>query len=334
MAARPKKQNQNYQLPPELFHELPEGEEEISDPNELEALGVEPDDDALMAALEGQEDQPIPFVGTGHTSTAQPWRKKLDFFSKLAPYPEIMMELATQLRSKSFISLYSISKDFHEIVDGHLLHVLKLCAERSAPESSKIFVYTLYRPLCVPDPVGRIIPEAPDEVRMVPSLRWLQMVYHRERVVRDILALLAREGHRCPKGMSMSLKKLWLTMDISTSKRRSQLFHNSNFWTDVDLYNIQFFCVKLEMRFNDPVDGPGDDGLRRLLLGQRGLSPLWRALRREGLKTPLELAQMAIRYCYVRPREHRDQPIFGIPWEEVGMGHLEGWGKGRIHLYR
>lgn len=159
------------------------------------------------------------------------------------------------------------------------------------------------------------------------------MVYHRERAVRDILAFLAREGHRCPKGMSLSLKKMWLIMDVSTSTRRAQIFHNENFMTDVDLYNLQFFMVKLQMRFNDPLDGPGDDGLCRLLIGQKGLSPLWRTLRRETLKNGLDLAKMAVRYCYV-PTVKPGVRVFGIPPNEVGRGHLEGWGKGNIHLYR
>ena len=82
--------------------------------------------------------------------------------------------------------------------------------------------------------------------------------------------------------------------------------HNESYWTDNDLYNIQLLTIKLDMRFNDPIEGPGDDGLRKLMLGQRGLTPLCHLLKRTRFIDNLE----------------------------VGRGHLEGWGVGKVHLYR
>jgi hypothetical protein len=110
--------------------------------------------------------------------------------------------------------------------------------------------------------------------------------------------------------------------------------HNRDFITDMDLYNFQLFIVKLDMRFNDPIDGPGDEGMRKLFLGQRGLTPLCKLLKRKAFLSSMDIVRLGIRYAYeVRP-EHRGMEIFGVPPEEIGVGHLEGWGAGRVHLMR
>jgi hypothetical protein len=134
--------------------------------------------------------------------------------------------------------------------------------------------------------------------------------------------------------MSLSLKKMWLTMDISTSARRVQLTHNEKFWTDVDIYNILMFVVKLDMRFNDPIEGPGDDGLRKIILGQRSLTPLCMLLKRTAFTSIMDVMKLGIRYTYRPKPRQRHLPMFGIPPQEIGVGHLEGWGAGRVHLYR
>lgn len=131
--------------------------------------------------------------------------------------------------------------------------------------------------------------------------------------------------------------------------------------------------MKLDMRFNDPIDGPGDDGLKKLFLGQRGLTPLRDLLKRTRFTSILEIIQLAVRYAgYVFKysihllqvvhdlslrnnlhtvsrlkrliksfrsvegpgSQNREMSLFGVPPEEVGIGHLEGWGKGKVHLYR
>lgn len=256
-----------------------------------------------------------------------------DFFSSLGNYPEVIMELAKYCRPKDFVNIYSTSKDFHEIVNSHLSHTMLATSMEQAPESASVFKFKFYGNLCVPDPTGRSHPKRAGEVRMVPGPRWLQMVVHREKTIRDILALMARQGHRMPEDMSLSLKKMWLIMDVSTSAQRVQLFH-SPYFTDKDIFNMQMFFVKLDMRFNDPIDGPGNDSLRKLMLGQRGLTPLCKLLKREIGLTPVEVIKMGIRYaCHVQP-QFRGLPLFDIPPEAIGVGHLEGWGKGKTHLLR
>jgi len=315
--------------------------------DEIEATGIVAEDVVLIASLLDQDSEAesdkeeLVVVGSKRILLRQAKdagveivRKKFDFFNALSNYLELFMELAKHLRINDLVSLYAISKDFNETLNGHLSHILKSCATYQAPESSRIFVFTLYRSLCIPDPVGRPDPTNQILARMVPSLRWLRMVVHREKCVRDILACMAREGHRMPKTMSLSMKKMWLTMDIPTSARRVQLLHNENYWTDNDLYNLQMFFVKLDLRFNDPLEGPGDDGLRKLMLGQRGLTPLRDLLKRTRFTDTLEALEACVRYSYWPRPEHRNLPILGVPANEVGRGHLEGWGVGQVHLYR
>ena len=94
------------------------------------------------------------------------------------------------------------------------------------------------------------------------------------------------------------------------------------------------FIVKLDMRFNSPYDGPGTDQLRRLMLGQRGLTPLRNLLKRKIGLTEIELSKMGARYFFTFNPMYRGMPFFDVPAEEIGIGHLEGWGKGNVHLYR
>ncbi|KFY06382.1 hypothetical protein V491_08667 [Pseudogymnoascus sp. VKM F-3775] len=128
--------------------------------------------------------------------------------------------------------------------------------------------------------------------------------------------------------------KAWVVMDVATTSGRICLLHNETWWTDVDCWNAQAWVLKLGMRFNEPLTGIGDDGLVRVMLGQRGLTPLWHLLRRTGFKTAVEVLRASVRYCYeVRP-ENSGMSIFGVPPNEIGKLHLEGWGKGKIHLFR
>lgn len=314
---------------------------------EIEATGIVPGNAILIASLLDQDPEvesdkeELVVVGSkrrllrqAKDSGAEIAPKKFNFLSAFSNYLELFMELAKHLRINDLVSLYAISKDFNETLNGHLSHIVKAFAAYQAPESSRIFVFTLYRPLCILDPVGRPDPKNPMLVRMVPSLRWLRMVIHREKCVRDILACMAREGHRMPKTMSLSMKKMWLTMDIPTSRRRVQLVHNEEYWTDNDLYNLQMLFVKLDLRFSDPLEGPADDGLRKLMLGQRGLTPLCHLLKRTRFTDTLEALEACVRYSYWPRPEHGHLPILGVPANEVGRGHLEGWGVGQVHLYR
>ncbi|KFY38539.1 hypothetical protein V494_04329 [Pseudogymnoascus sp. VKM F-4513 (FW-928)] len=192
----------------------------------------------------------------------------------------------------------------------------------------------MYDSLCIPDPAGRREPTNWALVRRVPSFKWLLMVMHRERCARDILACLAREGHRLPKSTRETVLKTWVVMDVATTAGRICLVHNEAWWTDVDCWNAQAWVLKLGMRFNEPLTGIGDDGLVRVMLGQRGLTPLWRLLTRTGFKHAVEVLRASVRYCYEVKPENTGMSIFGVPPAEIGKLHLEGWGEGKIHLFR
>jgi hypothetical protein len=258
----------------------------------------------------------------------------LDFFASLASSPELLVELAIWLSPKSLLKLYCISKDFYSTINNNFSSTMKHCANHHAAESAKLFAFKFYGDLFVRDPNGTPHPNRPWEVRLVPSVNWLQMVVHRDRCVRDILACLAQQGHRTPQGMTISIKKMWLVMDVATSAGRTQLCHAEEFIRDTDLFNWQLFIVKLDMRFNDPIDGPGDDGMRKLLLGQKGLTTLWKLLKRKAYFSTLDVVKLMVRYRYSPRPQHVHLPLFGIPPEKIGIEHLEGWGKGRVHLMR
>ncbi|KAI6712263.1 hypothetical protein JHW43_005183 [Diplocarpon mali] len=306
---------------------------------QLAATGIQPADyildeiaDEKKQDADADEDEEM--ADTPPAGNRAPEQDSRDWFVRMSNTPELIMELAKHLSIPSLLALYSISRPFNDVLNGHLSHAMRACAAYQAPDSSRIYVFTLYETLCRPDPVGRPHPKNADAVRKVPGLRWLQMVVHREKVVRDILACMARQGHRMPAEMALSLKKMWLVMDIATSARRVQVMHSAKYFTALDLFNIQMFVVKLDMRFNDPIDGPADDHLRKLMLGQRGLTPLCRMLKRERVFDEMDVVKLAVRYDWVPPEDLRHLPVFGTPCDEVGTGHLEGWGKGHVHLYR
>lgn len=57
----------------------------------------------------------------------------------------------------------------------------------------------MYKCLCTHDPAMRKYPQNRDVATWVPDLKWLQMISHRERTLRNILASLARAGFRTPE---------------------------------------------------------------------------------------------------------------------------------------
>ncbi|KAI9846334.1 MAG: hypothetical protein M1837_004187 [Sclerophora amabilis] len=263
--------------------------------------------------------------------------KSFNIFAAIMGHGELIFDLARELDLEDLISLYAISRDFHYRMEGHFTSMILSQSLGKAPESSRTFLFKAYKSLCRTDPAGR---EHPDprksgETRLVPSFRWLRMVFFREKVVEEIIACLATKGIRLPPRASLTLKRMWLTMDIPHNYRRIGLMHNRDFWTDEDLYVATLFFIKIDMRFTDPVDGYGaENSLRKLLLGQRSLSTLGKALKREALRSHLELLRMYVRYAYRPAAEDQGYSIFGIPPDQIGKGCLESWGKGTRLLLR
>ena len=250
-------------------------------------------------------------------------------FKCILTYPELTLEFAKALDFEDLISIYAISKDFHYLVNARFTAMILGQATARAPESQQVFIWRCYRSVCMRDPARRINEVKPEELRFIPSFKWLRMICFREEIVDDIIHSLALEGHRLPRRASLTIKKIWFMLDIPDNKRRVTLMHNVTFWEDRDLYLATMFFLKLDMRLTHPTTGNGETGLRKLLLGQRSLSTLAKVLRREEMRTQLEMLKMIVRYSY-SPRRQTCNSILGVPANEVGMLQWEGWGeKGR-----
>ena len=251
--------------------------------------------------------------------------RRFSIFTALLKHPELTLELSKQFDVNDLISLYAISKEFHFLVNGRFTAMIMGQSNAKAPESSKTFIFRCYKSLCMRDPACRVNETKPDELRFIPSFRWLRMILFREAVVDDILRSLAREGHRLPKRARLTIKKIWFTIDISDNARRVGLMHNTTFWSNLDLFIATMFFIKLDMRLTHPTAGNGEIGLRKMLLGQRSLSMLAKVLRREEMETQVDMLRMIVRFNY-EPPQHRHMDIMGVPSHEIGRLQYEGWG--------
>lgn len=296
-----------------------------------------------------------------------------DLISAISSSIEILVLVGTYLRPRDILALYSISRAFHATLDTHMRSSVVVWAGHSCRLAAEIFPHQFYAGGAVPDPMGRprdpayhdiyarltaaaaaasnlsntpsSSSSAPDseakkkqkeETRYIPSLRWLQMVHARGTRVRDIVAALARRGHRLPPNSDSTLLKLWLVMDLPTNVDRCAVVGSTSFFTRFDLYRSAVFLVKLLMRTNDPLYGPDHGVLVELMLGQWGMTPLWKLLRGKGYTTVREVVGAKMRYDVIPTVDEREKglPVLGVPVEEMGRGHLEGWGKGEEHLLR
>ncbi|KAH0552945.1 hypothetical protein GP486_006855 [Trichoglossum hirsutum] len=257
-----------------------------------------------------------------------------DLFTALTGRPYLLIEIARHLSVNALVKLYSISRDFHTVVDTHMTTVVMSQAISKCNNAARTFSYTTYKSLCILDPSGRPKPDNADEVRLVPSFRWLRMVMFRETVVRRIVAQVSRLGHKLPPRATLVLKKIWFMMDISINDKRSRLIHNTRFWSNLDLYVATLIFVKLDMCFTDPTTGDGETYLRRLLMGQRSLTTLLYTLERKGIVDQLELIQLYLEYTSGSIENLPARGIFGVPKSAIGNTQLEGWGTGHIKLMR
>ncbi|KAL5594753.1 hypothetical protein BROUX41_001667 [Berkeleyomyces rouxiae] len=273
----------------------------------------------------------------------------LDIFEAMTPYPTVLLTVLSYLRPTEILSIYSISKPVKDLIDMHLTSSISFLLQRMSPDGPAYFPWRLYGRLVQPDPSGRTNafsesnpdPDDPhmQQVRLVPTLKWFHMVADREMYITQIIGLMARAGHRFPKGMATTLKKLWLFNDAATNKVRRGLLTNRQLWTDNDLYHVQMFLVKLPLMFQDPVYGPHTDAFAKFLMGQRGLFDVWAVLFRLKYTTLQGIMEARVRYNYtLSPTQRRlgaaRVKVWGVPYDEVGRRHLEGWGEGAVHLMR
>lgn len=260
---------------------------------------------------------------------------KFDIFTAILGHPELLFMVAKNLPINTLLSLYAMSRDFHSIMDTRFATMILSQAVPKAPDSARIFQWKSYPGLCQPDPAKRNLhPYRPlaeqGKTRDVPTFRWLKMVIFREKVCHEIMVMMAEDGVRLPPQCEQSLKKLWYLMDTPDNVRRIGLMHNKRFFQDIDLFMLTMLSIKLDMRFNDPAEGLGTTGLKRMLLAQCSLSTLWRALKREVLKSQYDVLKMFVRWKWDPRSEDRGLSIFGIPPSEVGMMQYEWHGRGGL----
>lgn len=294
-----------------------------------------------------------------HSLTPKPEPPKFDIISKISGSIDILANVAKYLRPRDIVNLYSISRAFHTTLDGNMQSTIIKAANYICPLPAQIFPYHFYTSCSVPDPVGRPrdpayhdifarlsaapslpaahLPNPDGKTRRIPSLVWLLMIHSRHTRVRDIMASLARQGHRLPRGTYATLLKIWLIMDLPSNADRATVIKTRKYFTRFDLYRASLFLVKMCLRMNDPLYGPDHMELLKLMLGQRGLSPLWKLLRGKGYDTYIEILQLKMRYNVQPTRSQLEygRPICGVPVQEMGRTHLEGWGTGASeHLLR
>jgi hypothetical protein len=225
---------------------------------------------------------------------ALPDVKDGDLISALSSTVELAVEIGKYLRPEDIINLYIASRRFRQAIDGHMLSSIRIWIRHRCPEAGLVFPYNLSKKQVILDPSGRtwsdqyqgqtpatLAPDRRNAVRTVPGLRYLQLVIGRDRYCREIIAMLARSGHRMPKTIYGTLLRMWLLLDVSTTEHRRAMLRNRALWRDTDLYNAQLFFIKLGLHFNDPFYGPNSYDLMHLMLGQRGLYPLWQLLLRK-----------------------------------------------------
>jgi hypothetical protein len=269
--------------------------------------------------------------GTGCKCAEGDIGAEFDLFTALTGRPDLFIEIARHLTINSLVKLYSISRDFHAVVDCHMTTVVMYQAFTKCKDAARTFTYTTYKSLCILDPSGRPDRNGAGAVRLVPSFKWLRMVVFREGVVRSIVNEVNRYGHNLPPRTSLVLKKLWFMMDIALNDKRSSFIRNEKFWSNLDLYVATLFFIKLDMCFTDPLTGDGETHLRRLLIGQRTLSRLLKALQRNGVVDQLELLQLYTGYTKGVLAD-MNMDMFGIRKKDVGTQELEGWGVGESKL--
>ncbi|KAL8783222.1 MAG: hypothetical protein Q9213_004786 [Squamulea squamosa] len=251
-------------------------------------------------------------------------------FNRLLDYPELIFEMVSHLSVDDLLALYSISRSFHTLANTRFTTMILSQSLSHAPESSHIFPFRCYRSLCLRDPAMRPNSAKPDfQIRHVPGFQWLKMILFREHVVDGIVACLEKEGLMLPAATTLTIKKIWFFMDLSTNKLRDAIIRNTDYWTEEDLYLAHLFLMKLDMLFTCPLTGEADLGLRKMLLGQRSLSTLLRVLRREEMRNSYEMMKMIVAWNYRRNDQQiqLNQSIFGIPPNRIGMLQYEGWGR-------
>lgn len=280
----------------------------------------------------------------------------LDLITALCCNLELAIEIGKHLNPRDIVSLYIASPAFRKATKGHMLSCIRMWIDTNAPEAGKVFHWKLYGTTLIKDPADRnssthdarflegrweTTKTNPSQIRLIPGFKYLELVIGRDRYCREIIAMMARMGFRMPRTMHSTLLRLWVLLEIPTTRQRQLFLRSRKYWTSIHLYNSHFFIVKLSMVFTHPFFSPISIDMVKLMMGQKGLYPLWQCLMRQKYRTMSECMELKARYDLLLPatvwgliQRERYPSAYGVPVHEVGLGHLEGWGKGVLHLGR
>ncbi|KAF5597309.1 hypothetical protein FPCIR_3625 [Fusarium pseudocircinatum] len=280
----------------------------------------------------------------------------LDLITALCCNLELAIEIGKHLSPRDIVSLYIASPAFRNAITGHMLSCIRMWIDTNAPEAGKVFHWKLYGRALIKDPADRnsstddarflegrweTAKTNPSQIRLIPGFKYLELVIGRDRYCREIIAMMARMGFRMPRTMHSTLLRLWVLLEIPTTRQRQLFLRSRKYWTNIHLYNAHFFVIKLSMAFTHPFFSPISIDMVQLMMGQKGLYPLWQCLMRQKYRTMSECMELKARYDLLLPRtvwgliqRERYPSAYGVPVHDVGLGHLEGWGKGVLHLGR
>ncbi|KAL5399087.1 hypothetical protein PMIN03_000877 [Paraphaeosphaeria minitans] len=252
-------------------------------------------------------------------------------YKAILRHPNLFFQFAIRLPQKTIVDLYAIDKEFHYRFNKYSTSIIHDFARHHAPQAAYIFSWVLFPELCISDPMLRPMDGRPHLARDIPSLRWTQMVIHRENVVWNILTILAVDGHRVPRETYIVLMKFWLLMEMDNTALRTTFLADSTIWTDQDLYFFHLFLVKLDMHLNHPVYNHGFIDLSHMLLTQKTLSTLHKVLAGQQTLDYDDLTDMLIRTYHEEDLDLDTNPWLadpeehGVEADDMGSLSREGW---------
>jgi hypothetical protein len=201
-------------------------------------------------------------------------RPPFNIFKAILRHPNLFFQFALRLPVDTMMDLYAIDKEFHYRLNKYSISILYDHALYHAPIATSVFSPVLYPDLVISDPVLKPMDGRVHLARDIPSFRWTKMVFYRDRVVREILTMLALEGHRVPAQTETVLCKFWVIMELRTQALREAFLRDPLIWSNDDIHIFQLFLTKLDMRFSHPVQGQGSGQLSHMLLTQKSLTAL------------------------------------------------------------
>ncbi|KAK8136068.1 hypothetical protein PG984_004008 [Apiospora sp. TS-2023a] len=144
--------------------------------------------------------------------------------------------------------------------------------------------------------------EDKDDVhRLVPSLKWYAMCYTRQETVDDILAHLARRGHRTPSRTSISLLKMWKLMATPTNAERREIIRCS---ARSKIGNCKCWILEAKQRMDDGKAVPRLKALERMVnIGMENLP--------EGVQGFTDLDLLRIQCFFLKLDLRCNDPLYG-----------------------